>query len=408
MNVQMKKNPKKETVRHASPQTAQTDLKKPPAEGTTPNTPCSIASEQVEHLLRLDCQRKFNKMKKNCCCDLGPEDSHLPHLDSLADVSNLNTASNGNGGVLPEGNQQIWEVGTLQQGGQPKDVTNWAPAFVTSEPGAWTDAGEGTAIPDADWISTDVNQGNGNAVQLYFRLRFILCEDIDSNGFVLTAKVLADNSLQAIYVNGVALGGIPVVGFSSSPVEIEIGQNWKPCVNEIVFQVQNDGGPTGFLAQFEAEAPANQAESCESCKCSELELPNAAPCFNISWGDSACDCLESNDFEVLCITACNCFSNIAFQHLTIHQIVVVDDFGLPVPNLPDGTPSVDIVPYGPICFDDLGPCIPGQTNCKSRQVVLYTRGAIAGKYKLRLTGICYQICYTSSTEACFEFNLCKD
>ncbi|MFN0033782.1 MAG: hypothetical protein ACKVUS_01865 [Saprospiraceae bacterium] len=395
----MKKSSKLTSNRHATDPQGHPTPDKPPGGGTTPNDPCAIASEQVEYALLLACQSKFNKMAPGCCCDLEPGDQHLPHIDSANDANLLNTASDGSGSVLALGTQDnFWEVATALGG-------TWAPAVVCNETAGWVSGPIGTS----DWISLAQSNGQPEG-EYFFRIRFVLCEGIDPKDFVLTAGVLADNSLQEIFVNGIAQGAVPAVSFNNSnskPVEIKVTGNWRHCVNELVFHVHNLGGPIGFIAQFAAdELPAQLP--CGECKCEPVELPEVEPCFSVSWGDSDCDCFETNDFEVLCITACNCYSNITFEHLTIHQITVVDEFGNPVPNLPDGMPSVEVIPFGPICFGDLGPCVPGQPSCKSRQVVMRTCGALSGKYRLKFEGICYEICYGGFAEACFEFHLCKD
>jgi hypothetical protein len=128
----------------------------------------------------------------------------------------------------------------------------------------------------------------------------------------------------------------------------------------------------------------------------------------VKWGNSKCDCLETDDVEVLCITVCNCYSNVLFEDLMIGQIIVTDANGRPVPALPDGTPSVQLIPSGPICFGDIGPCIEGRPNCVSREIVLYTRGAIGGAYRLLFRGVCFKVCHEYQSEQCFLMKLCQD
>jgi hypothetical protein len=55
-----------------------------------------------------------------------------------------------------------------------------------------------------------------------------------------------------------------------------------------------------------------------------------------------------------------------------HELAVVDDNGDPVPNLPGGGPSIQPVPIGLHCFDDIAPC-----TCDSRKFVLRPRSAPA-------------------------------
>jgi len=142
--------------------------------------------------------------------------------------------------------------------------------------------------------------------------------------------------------------------------------------------------------------------------CIELELPKIKPCFSVKWGDSECDCLETNDVETLCITVCNCYSNITFDDLSIGQIHITNMDGTPVPTLPDGTPSAQIIPSGPICFGSVPPCVRGRASCVSREVVLYTRGAKGGDYRLMFEGVCFSIIKHVKADACFVLPLCQD
>ena len=142
--------------------------------------------------------------------------------------------------------------------------------------------------------------------------------------------------------------------------------------------------------------------------CEEFKYPDISPCISISWGDSDCDCLETDDVEILCITICNCYSNVTFENLVVGTIVVTDGNGKPVPTLPDGTPSVQAIPLGPICFGNIGPCKDGQASCVSRQFALWTRGAKGGGYQVHVGPICFRVCYAYEKEECFLLPLCQD
>ena len=149
---------------------------------------------------------------------------------------------------------------------------------------------------------------------------------------------------------------------------------------------------------------------CNACgeECKEIELPKIEPCVSIVWGDSDCDCFETDDVETAIVTICNCYSNVAFSDVHIAYFYVTLDDGSPVPLLPDGTPSVSIHPVGPICFGDIGPCRPGERNCVSREIVIRTRGAKSGKYRIVVSGICYQVVLSQMHDECFSLTLCKD
>ena len=85
---------------------------------------------------------------------------------------------------------------------------------------------------------------------------------------------------------------------------------------------------------------------------SSANLPQVRPCFEIRWGDSERDIIETNDDEVLYIVARNPYIDIMFKDLTVVTIVTELD-GKPVPELPDGTPSVEITPSNIIYFGNL-------------------------------------------------------
>jgi hypothetical protein len=149
---------------------------------------------------------------------------------------------------------------------------------------------------------------------------------------------------------------------------------------------------------------------CNACgsECKEVPLPKVQPCVSIAWGDSDCDCIETDDVEIAMVSICNCYSNISFSNVHISYLYVSMTDGSPVPNLPDGTPSVQIIPAGPICFGNLGPCKEGATNCVSREIVIRTRGAKSGDYKIHIGGICYDIVFHGNFSECFVLTLCKD
>ena len=149
---------------------------------------------------------------------------------------------------------------------------------------------------------------------------------------------------------------------------------------------------------------------CNACgpECKELDLPRLHPCVSISWGDSACDCFETDDVETAIVTISNCYSNISLSDMRVTYFNVALPDGSRVPLLPDGTLSVAIHPVGPVCFGDIGPCRPGEVNSVSREIVIRTRGARSGEYKLLVGGICYQVVLDRQNSECFALTLCKD
>jgi hypothetical protein len=138
-------------------------------------------------------------------------------------------------------------------------------------------------------------------------------------------------------------------------------------------------------------------------KVEPLNIPRIEPWVTISWGDSKCDCIESDDTEIMYLTVCNPYSNLTLSNVTIQQVLVVDGSGKPVPNLPNGNPCIQLVPVGPYFFDDIPP-----GSCVSRQFLLRLRGALGGKHRILLRGICFDACVHGDNDACFNFEVCKD
>lgn len=151
----------------------------------------------------------------------------------------------------------------------------------------------------------------------------------------------------------------------------------------------------------------NQMKPCEGeqkpFKCEPLRIPDLAPWTRITWGDSKCDCIESDDTEIMYVTVCNPYENLTLSGLTVELLEVVDANNKPVAVLPDKTPSIQVVPVGPYCFGDIPPC-----SCVTRQFLVRLRGAMGGKYKLRLRGMCFDACIHGDTEDCFTFEVCQD
>ncbi len=146
-----------------------------------------------------------------------------------------------------------------------------------------------------------------------------------------------------------------------------------------------------------------------SAGCGPVQVPDIRPCFELHWGDSPKDIIETEDIEVLCITACNPYSNVTFKDLTVVLSVVTDSDGKLVPTLPDGTPSVVIKPANFICFGNLPPCDankPEAISCLSREIVLISHGAKAGDYLVKI-GYCYSTEFTLNGMDEFKIELIK-
>ena len=226
--------------------------------------------------------------------------------------------------------------------------------------------------------------------------------DTKLDGYSAFDAVAAANAQAAASAHGVVLFAHHI-GAPPPPMTSEMQNYLNMCT------------PTGGSVYF-GPVDVNQYKEllknavCNACgsECKEAEVPKVEPCLSIAWGDSECDCFETDDVETAIITICNCYSNVSFADLHIAFLTVVMDDGSSVPLLPDGTPSVSIHPPGPLCFGDLGPCRPGAVNCVSREVVIRTRGAKSGKYKILVRGICYKLTFAQQREECFQLVLCAD
>jgi hypothetical protein len=380
-----------------------------------PDEQCEKIGNEVDKILLDQCRKKVNTLKKCKPCDITHKT--WPVINSPLDAKLLNTGFDGVNGTLPDGSIDLhWEAGegtTTGDESDPTTVNNWIPAYVKSCP-AWIPS----PFNNANWISIYEDAKHPEEEEekpdkdIYFRCWFYLHDSIVPSQFSLEMDFYVDNSVYEIYVNGVPQSQNPICGGqlpqappgdeysyegfkSGNKAHISLSKDWQPCKNDIIVHVKSSWGLVGFLAQNAAAI------------CSEAAFPNLTPAIKISWGDSDCDCLETDDYEVLCITVCNGYSNVLFKNFSIGKITVVDENYNPVPSLPDGTPSVELHPIGPYCFGDIPACGPGGNNCVSREFVLFNRGAIPGKYKLRLEGICFDVCKRFAQNDCFEFSLCK-
>jgi hypothetical protein len=193
--------------------------------------------------------------------------------------------------------------------------------------------------------------------------------------------------------------------FTNQHLAPDILQNYTALCN-------NTGGHLyqAETTNFDVMSRALLDEICLGCKrsCLAAAVPDLKPCVSIGWGDSSGDQIESTDFEVLSITLCNCYSNVTFSNVTIGYIYVTNENGTTVANSPGGSPSVEALPVGPICFGDIGPCVNGKPSCKTRQFVLHLQNAKPGKYKLHVGAICYDVNFHYMRNDCFNFEVVLD
>jgi hypothetical protein len=137
--------------------------------------------------------------------------------------------------------------------------------------------------------------------------------------------------------------------------------------------------------------------------CHDVKLPELRPRVYVFWGASRCDCIEGDDTEIMTILVYNPYHNLTLGNVEINRITVVDNMGNPVPVLPDGTDSIQLVPHGTYCFGGIRPC-----GFAYRQFVLRLRGAPPGRYRILIQGLCFEVCFHRLIDECVTFDVCRD
>jgi gliding motility-associated-like protein len=189
----------------------------------------------------------------------------------------FNTGTNGSGGTLPGGsNDLLWQVsrGNINGPYNPAVVMSSLPGVYFNSP--W---------PDAAWISHDASGFHSLDEEFYYLAEFDLaCQDIcggnytDPDVFCLNLEFFADNSVLEIYVNGVPqssnIPGIPVAdpyyhgGFlEGNEVNVSLCNNWQPGRNTIVVEVVSGPNFAGFLAQTSTNPPPVDSDTIDVTIC---------------------------------------------------------------------------------------------------------------------------------------------
>ena len=341
----MKTEPVKDTQGKPQADAPVRDIDPTPLPIPNGSTCADVANAQNATLAR-ECSKKVNLL--SCRCSGCKTDDKYPVIVAPSDAPLLNTAYDGSGGALTSGTDLHWEVGDPSNTSSWTSITSWPPATVFYFGPAWV-----APPPNANWIS-NITHGDKDS-DLYFRYKFNLGSSVDPNTFVLAMDFYADNRVLEIYVNTVPqstqFNGSSVLpqfkgiattehtdGFKAgNQVKIKLDNSWRRCENEIIVHVQSPGGPIGFLAQNAVDVSPDVNPCDCHCDCVALELPDIHPCISVRWGDSPCDCIETDDVEVACVTVCNCYSNFTFSDLSIGQILVTDLLET-LPKNPDGMP----------------------------------------------------------------------
>lgn len=173
----------------------------------------------------------------------------------------------------------------------------------------------------------------------------------------------------------------------------ELKKSAKSDLQQMASNKYNHVKSQGTCPDFQVLMYAgDNAQGCQSLK--------VTPCFYLHWGDSDRDIIETEDFEVAVLSACNPFDNVEFRDVTLSDIEITHADGTPVELLPDQTPAAIIVPSRLISFCSIAPC-----SCSSIELVLKTSGAIAGPYKVKLNFCIGEINLQSVQGERVEFNI---
>lgn len=176
----------------------------------------------------------------------------------------FNTATDGVGGVLPSGSNDLnWQFSTGSILGP------YTPAIVMAPFGAYYTS----PWPDCDWISHNISGTHSVNTDYYYKIEFYLpCINTcggsyaDSATFCLNMDFYADNSVDEVYVNGIAqspwIVGVPDidpyyhVGFTAGTgLSMSLCQDWQPGLNVLIIKISSGPGYAGFLAQNSTTAP---------------------------------------------------------------------------------------------------------------------------------------------------------
>ena len=166
----------------------------------------------------------------------------------------------------------------------------------------------------------------------------------------------------------------------------------------------------GGIANFASILEEIICSSTEQYSCAPAPIVHHQPCFEFHYGGSPGDLITDHELELVCVTACNPYSNLTFKDVTINVAVILDSDGNAVPNTVNGFPKVLIKPSYQICFGDLKPCdpdTPNQRSCVSREFVLGTTNAPAGSYSLHIS-YCYKVEYCCQGQDVFVFDVVEE
>lgn len=206
----------------------------------------------------------------------GPDCVNNPTYGDPPAANFFNTGTDGNGGTLPGGAQDLnWQVSMNGINGP------YSPAIVMYPiPGNYYVS----PWPDCAWISHSQSGLHYTDTDIYYKFSFTLdcfnsCHQSFSqpNVFCLGLDFFADNAVYEIIVNGVVqnIPGIPVANpyyyqgyIQANMVSVQLCSNWQPGNNDLIIHVVSGPNYEGFLAQASTNTPPPVIDTTYDSFCS--------------------------------------------------------------------------------------------------------------------------------------------
>jgi hypothetical protein len=179
-----------------------------------------------------------------------------PVISCLSDGNIFNTAYNGNpaGPAKTSGLDNVWERGATFGALQP---SNWTLADVATTNPGWSAY---NAFPASRFVAhqPDTDHNVLGSVDLWYRYVFTMDSSVVLSSFRLAMDFYADNSVQAIYVNGVqqTVAGVPdgnpynALHYNTgNALSANLTSNWQAGTNTIMVRVSSGPPALGFMAK---------------------------------------------------------------------------------------------------------------------------------------------------------------
>ena len=185
-----------------------------------------------------------------------PAAAAVPVISCLSNGNIFNTAYSGNpvGPAKTSGLDNVWERGATFGATEP---TSWTLATVATTNPGWSAY---NAFPASRFVAHQANTDHNvlGSVDLWYRYVFTMDSSVVLSSFRLAMDFYADNSVQAIYVNGVpqTVAGVPdgnpynALHYNTgNALSANLTSNWQAGTNTIMVRVSSGPPAIGFMAK---------------------------------------------------------------------------------------------------------------------------------------------------------------